>query len=180
MAEPVTKLAVKTEDKNPKPPAVLSGWEPLDTLRRQIDRVFESFHPGFWRAPAGRAAFDLEPLWRFEGSWGGVPVVDWVDKEQAYEITAELPGLDQKDVEVALSNGTLTIKGEKNEEKEEKKKDYYLSERRYGAFQRSFRVPEDVDADKVAATFAKGVLTVTLPKTPAAQKNEKKIAIKAA
>jgi HSP20 family protein len=74
----------------------------------------------------------------------------------------------------------LTIKGEKQEQKEEKKKDYFLSERRYGSFERSFRLPDGVDANKIAATIKKGVLTVTLPKTAEAQKPEKKIEVKAA
>ncbi len=71
----------------------------------------------------------------------------------------------------------MTIKGEKRDEKEEKKKDYYLSERRYGSFQRSFGVPDGVDADKITASFKNGVLTVILPKSAEAQKSEKKIAI---
>ena len=75
---------------------------------------------------------------------------------------------------------TLTIKGEKKDEREEKQKDYHLSERRYGSFQRSFGVPDGVDADKIEAHFKNGVLTVTLPKRPEAQKSEKKIAIKTA
>ena len=74
----------------------------------------------------------------------------------------------------------LTIKGEKNEVKEDKQKDYYQSERRYGSFQRSFQLPEGVDADKIDANFAKGVLTVKLPKTAEAKKAEKKITVKAA
>ena len=73
----------------------------------------------------------------------------------------------------------MTIKGEKRDEKEEKKKDYYLSERRYGSFQRTFRVPDGVDADKIDASFKKGVLTVTLPKSPAAKQSEKQISVKA-
>ena len=76
------------------------------------------------------------------------------------------------------SDDLLTIKGEKKEEKEEKKKDYYLSERRYGSFQRSFRVPDGVDASKIEAKFNNGVLTVTLPKTVEAQKKQKKIEVK--
>ncbi len=79
----------------------------------------------------------------------------------------------------SLANGALTIKGEKKEEKEEKGKDYYLSERRYGSFARSFAVPEGVDIDKIEATFSKGVLTIKMPKTAEAQKNEKKIEVKA-
>jgi len=81
---------------------------------------------------------------------------------------------------VKFSDGVLTIKGEKQEEKEEKKKDYYLNERNYGSFQRTFQVPDGVDSDKIEASFKKGVLTVTLPKSAEAQKSEKKIAVKAA
>jgi HSP20 family protein len=105
-------------------------------------------------------------------------VVDVVETEKEYQITAELPGLSEKDVEVVVADEILTIKGEKKEEKEEKAKNYYLSERRYGAFKRSFQLPSGVDADKIEAGFQNGVLTLTLPKTPEAQKSEKKIAIK--
>ena len=121
---------------------------------------------GSWRSPFGRSVFDVEPFRRGEIGWGKAPAVDIVDKEKAYEITAELPGMDESNIDVKFSDGTLTIKGEKREEKEEKKKDYYLSERRYGSFQRSFSVPDGVDADKIEASFKNGVLTVTLPKTP--------------
>jgi HSP20 family protein len=79
-----------------------------------------------------------------------------------------------------VTDGYLTIKGEKQEEKEEKKKDYYLHERHFGSFERSFDVPESVDLSKIEATFKKGVLTVTLPKKVEAQKPEKKIEVKAA
>ena len=78
-----------------------------------------------------------------------------------------------------LANGVLTIRGEKRDEKEEKNKDYYVRERSFGSFERSFQVPEDVDADKIGASFKKGVLTVTLPKSGEAQKAEKKIEVKA-
>ena len=106
--------------------------------------------------------------------------MDLVEKEKEYEISAELPGIDEKNVEIKVANHMLTIKGEKTEEKEEKKKDYYLSERRFGSFQRSFALPEGVDADKIEANFVKGVFTVKLPKTAEAQKAEKKITVKAA
>ena len=111
-------------------------------------------------------------------TWGKAPAVDIADNAKAYEITAELPGMDEKNVEVKFSDGTLIIRGEKKDEKEEKNKDYHLSERRYGAFQRSFSVPDGVDAEKIEAAFKNGILTVTLPKTPEAQKKEKKIEIK--
>jgi HSP20 family protein len=80
---------------------------------------------------------------------------------------------------VKVADGTLTIKGEKQAEKEEKKKDYYLQERSFGAFERSFGLPEGVDADEIEANFKKAVLTVTLPKKPEAQKPAKKIEVKA-
>jgi HSP20 family molecular chaperone IbpA len=124
------------------------------------------------------AAQSVRPRAVLARSWGKIPAVDIADTEKAYEITAELPGMDEKNVEVKFSNGVLTIKGEKKEEKEEKNKDYHLSERRYGSFQRSFTVPEGVDAEKIDATFKDGLLTVSLPKTPEAQKKEKQIAIK--
>jgi HSP20 family protein len=88
--------------------------------------------------------------------------------------------MDEKNIEVKLADGGLTIKGEKQEEKEEKKKDYYLSERHFGSFERSFRLPDGVDTNKIEATFKQGVLRVTLPKTPEAQRADKKITVTAA
>jgi len=177
MAEAATKLAVKTEEKKSDRPA---EWHPFESLRREVDRLFDDFQVGSWRLPFARTAFDVEPFWRGEFSWGKAPAVDIVDKEKAYEITAELPGLDDSNIDVRFADGTLTIKGEKKDEKEERKKDYYLSERRYGSFQRSFGVPGGVETDKIEANFKNGVLTVTLPKTAEAQKSEKKITIKKA
>jgi len=96
------------------------------------------------------------------------------------ELTAELPGVDEKDVQVTLEDNILTIKGEKRTEREEKKGGYHLAERSYGAFQRAFEVPASVAADKVDATFAKGVLKVTLPKSEAGQSKARRIDVKAA
>jgi len=108
-----------------------------------------------------------------------VPAVDATEDEHAYRITAEIPGMTEKDVEVKLSDGMITIAGEKREEKEQKDKNYPVSERRYGSFQRSFALPDTVDRDKIDARFAKGVLTLTLPKKPEAVKQQKKIEVKA-
>lgn len=177
MAEAATKLPVNTQEKKADRPA---EWRPFESLRREVDRLFEDFQVGSWRSPFGRTVFDVQPFWRGELSWGKAPAVDVVDKEKSYEITAELPGMDESNIDVKFSDGTLTITGEKKDEKEEKKKDYYLSERRYGSFQRSFGVPAGVNADKIEANFKNGVLTVTLPKTAEAQTSEKKIAIKKA
>ena len=181
MAEAATKLEVKTEDKRPEEKGVRAVEpRPFASLRREIDRLFDDFEWGSWRSPFRRALFDVEPFLRGEVTWGKVPAIDVAETATTYEVTAELPGLDEKNIEVKFSDGTLTIRGEKKEEKEEKKKDYYLSERHYGSFQRSFSVPEDVDAEKIEATFKNGVLAVTLPKTGEAQKNVKKIEVKKA
>ena len=104
--------------------------------------------------------------------------LDFVETEKGYELTADLPGLDQKDVEVKIAGGVLTVKAEKEEEKEETKKDFHLRERRFGSFERALRMPEGVDTDKIEAHFKKGVLTVMLPKTAEAQKPVKKIEVK--
>jgi HSP20 family protein len=180
MPETASKSAIKTDDaaSRPKTPAPQAS-RPLESLRREVDRLFEDFGSSFWRAPL-RSTLDVEPFWRRDWSLATTPAVDIVEKDNAFEITADLPGMDEKNIEVNVTNGTLTIKGEKKDEKEEKKKDYFLQERYVGSFQRSFRVPDGVDADKIDARFTKGVLTVTLPKTAEAQKPVKKIAIKAA
>jgi len=175
MAEP-TKLPVKTE----KAAAAPATWTPFQSLRREIDRLFDDFDGGFFRSPLRHSAFDVAPFWRREVKWPAMPAVDVSDTEKAYEITADLPGMDEKNIEVKVSDGVLTIKGERQEEKQEKKKDYYLHEREYGSFERSFQVPDGVDTDKIEAGFKKGVLTVTLPKKPEAQKAAKKIDVKAA
>ncbi len=175
MAEP-TKMPVNVEKAKTTRPA---EWHPFADLRRQIDRLFDDFQWGSWPT-FGRTVFDAEPSWRGELSFGKAPAVDVAERDNGYEVTAELPGMDVNNVEVKYADGVLTIKGEKKEEKEEKKKDYYMSERRFGSFQRTFRLPDGIDADKIAADFKNGVLTVTLPKSAEAQKSEKKITIKAA
>jgi HSP20 family protein len=108
------------------------------------------------------------------------PAVDVAEKDKAYEVTVELPGMDEKSIEVKLIDDFLSIKGEKQEEKEEKKKDYHLRERYFGSFERRFAVPEGVDRDKIEASFKKGVVTIVLPKKPDAIKPAKKIEVKAA
>ena len=181
MAEAARKLEVKTGEKKPEEKsAPSSAPRPFASLRREIDRLFDDFEWGSWRSPFRRALFDVEPFLRGEVTWGKMPAIDVVETATTYEVTAELPGFDEKNIEVKFSDGTLTIRGEKKEEKDEKKKDYYVSERHYGSFQRSFSVPEGVDAEKIEATFKNGVLTVTLPKTTEAQKKVKKIEVKKA
>ena len=171
-----TKLPVKNEERKAQG---LAPWRPFESLRQEIDRLFEDFDGGMWRSRFARPMFNLQPPWARESMWA-MPAVDVAESDKGYEITAELPGMDEKNIEVKFADGILTIKGEKKDEKEEKKKDYYLSERSYGSFQRSFRVPDGVDTDKIEASFKKGVLTVALPKSAEAQKTAKKIDVKAA
>ncbi|HME83089.1 MAG TPA: Hsp20/alpha crystallin family protein [Roseiarcus sp.] len=175
MAE--TKVPVTIESKPAASSAAMQAWRPFESLRHEIDRVFEDFTMNPFRSPFRRPAFDIEPFWQ-AGSWIAAPAVDLVEKEKAFELTAELPGLDEKNVEVKVANGVLTIKGEKQEDKEEKNKDFHMRERRFGSFERALRIPDTVDADKIEASFKKGILTVTLPKTAEAQKPVKKIEVK--
>ena len=107
-----------------------------------------------------------------------VPELDVRENTNAITIEAELPGVEEKDVTVTLANGVLTIKGEKKQEKEEKSESYHLTERSFGSFQRSLRLPDTVDDAKVEAHFDKGVLKVTAGKKPEAVKAERRIEIK--
>ncbi|MBR0785324.1 Hsp20/alpha crystallin family protein [Bradyrhizobium iriomotense] len=171
-----TKLPV-TKKAN-EPAFASEAWRPFETLRKEVDRLFEDFGgDDFWRRPfRSLAGFERNLAQKLAST----PAVDVAESDKAYEITAELPGMDEKDIEVNVANDGLTIKGEKRVEKEEQQKDYYVSERRYGSFERYFRLPEDVEADKIEASFKNGVLKVTLPKTAEAQKPAKKIEVKAA
>jgi HSP20 family protein len=173
MAEAATKLPTKADTKEPV------AWQPLESLRQEMERMFEDFRADLAGSPFRRGRLSLEPFFKREWGRGLSPAVDIVDKDNVYEVTAELPGMSEKDIEVKVAGGMLTIKGEKSEEKEEKKKDVYVSERRYGSFRRSFAVPEDVDADKLEASVKNGVLTVTMPKSAEAKKKERKIAVTA-
>jgi len=140
-------------------------WEPFASLRRDMERLFEDFSRDVgWRPPAiaGTAV---------------APRIDVSETDSEIKIEAEMPGVDEKNVEVVLSNGRLTIKGEKKQEKEEKKKDYHVVERSYGSFARSIGLPFEADPGQVKASFAKGVLTVTVPKPPEVKAKEKKIPI---
>jgi len=105
------------------------------------------------------------------------PHVDAASTKEAYEINMELPGVTEKDIEITIQENALIVKGEKTEEKEDKGKTYYFSERSYGAFRRTFRLPDDVDAEKVSADFAGGVLTIKVPKVTPKIEPEKRVKI---
>ncbi|MGC2413064.1 MAG: Hsp20/alpha crystallin family protein [Stellaceae bacterium] len=143
------------------------------SFRDEMERVFDRFG-GAFAMPSLHRMFDFEPMRRIERTFTPtVPVIDVAENGKAYRITAELPGMDAKNVDVSVSGDVLTIKGEKHQEKEEKEEDYYLSERSFGSFQRSFSLPAGIDRDKISSELKKGVLTITLPKTAEAQKQVK-------
>ncbi len=175
MPKAEAKVPVTVETK-PLPMA-MQAWRPFEGLRREMDRLLLDFSLNPFRLPLRRPVFDIEPFWQPE-SWMTVPAVDFVETEKDYELTVDLPGLDEKEVEVKIAGGVLKVKAEKEEEKEETKKDFHLRERRFGSFERALRMPEVVDTDKIEAHFKKGVLTVMLPKTAEAQKPVKKIEVK--
>ena len=161
------------------PSAETTVPEVWGSFRSEMDRLFDRFAGGFG-FPSLRRMFDIEP-WRPISTFRfAAPAIDMSEDDKAYKISAELPGLDAKDVEVSISGNTLVLKGEKRQEKEEKEKNYYFSERAYGSFQRAFELPASIDRDKLSADFGKGVLTITLPKTPEAHKQQKKIDVKSA
>lgn len=176
----VAKVPVKRAEQGMREPAALPMWRPFDDLRREVDRLFTDFDQGL-SPMTRRPLFGFDDLWRRRGGASALlatPAVDVVEKDDAYVVSAELPGMDNKDIEVEVANDRLTLRGEKQEAREEKKGGYHLQERRYGSFERSFRLPEGVDAAAIDAGFAKGVLTVTLPKTAEARKATRKIEVK--
>jgi HSP20 family protein len=149
-------------------------------FRSEMDRLFDRFS-GHLHLPSWRQMFKTDPALYDAGFFAfSTPAVDITEDDKAYRITAELPGLKEKHIDVTVSANTLTLKGEKHYGKDEKDKNHYMSERGYGSFQRSFTLPDGIDQDKIAAELSKGVLTITLPKTAEAQKSQKRIEVKAA
>lgn len=145
-----------------RPRLMRSPLRDLARMEREMAEMFDRFWPGWpWS--------DRERPW--------APAVDMIDQKDEIVLRADLPGVDEKDIDVTVRDSTLTIRGERKEEKEEKKEDYYYAERAYGAFSRSLEVPAGVEPDKIKATFKKGVLEVHLPK--AKETKGRKVDIKA-
>jgi HSP20 family protein len=143
---------------------------PLTTFQKELNHLFGRFFddvPGWW-TDTGTAQF-AETF---------TPRVNVSETEKEIQVTAELPGIDEKDVEVTLEDDTLRIKGEKKQEKEEKGKNYHRIEHSYGSFERVIPLPVEVLSDKVNASFKKGLLTVTMPKSEKALEKSKRIEIK--
>ena len=172
----MAKTALKPSGEEAKKAGLPAEWWPFESLRRDVDQLLENFGLRSWRAFPAHIG-DFAPFTAGAAGFGGMPAADMVDSDSTYVITAELPGIAESDIDVKYVDQTLTIRGEKKEVKENEEWNRHLSERRYGLFQRVFRVPNGIDTTKISATFKNGVLTVTLPKTPEALKSEKKIAI---
>lgn len=165
------------EVKKTPAPTAPDAWR---SFRTDMDRLFDRFASGFGLPSLGRM-FEGLPSSRLEPEFSvPSPAVDISEDESAYKLSAELPGMAETDIEVSVMDGTLTIKGEKKQETEKQDKNFYLSERSYGSFARSFLLPDEVDSERIGAAFAKGVLTVTLPKRPEAKVEPKKIEVKGA
>jgi HSP20 family protein len=143
---------------------------PLANLQKEINELFGNLWSGFGK--------DLFPEFSNKLEAGFFPRVNVSENENAVVVTAELPGVEDKDLDVSLDRSTLTIRGEKRTEEEHKEGSFYRAERSYGSFERSVPLPADVVTDKVEATFSKGVLTVTLPKSEEARKQVKRVKVK--
>jgi HSP20 family protein len=128
----------------------------MPSLRQEMDRLFDRF-------------FEAIPGGAMEATGDWMPKADISETKDAIVVRAEIPGVEQKDLQVRLQDELLTIKGEKHQEQEDRDERHHHIERSYGSFSRTMRLPSSVDAGKVTATFKEGVLTVTLPKTAAAK-----------
>lgn len=161
-------------------PAPVPSRDIWQSMREEMDEVFDRFS-GAFGMPSLRRMFDLPPATRLRSAFTmPAPAIDIMEDAAAYKLTAELPGMAEGDIQLELSGDMLTLTGEKKQESEHKDKNYTMSERAYGSFRRSFTLPDGVDRNKVEANFTKGVLTVTMPKLPAAAAETKKIEVKTA
>ena len=145
----------------------LIPWRPyseFDSFGKEMDRIWERFLGG---RPFKRS---------FREEW--LPSVDISETKNSIVFKAELPGMDPKDIDVSITGNVLILKGEKKQEQEEKDEHRHYVESYHGSFQRSFQLPAEVKTDKIDATFEKGVLKITLPKTEQAKKKEIQIKVK--
>ena len=135
-------------------------WREMPTIQNRINRMFDDpfFRFGRWTDD------DSTGMWN--------PAVDLFEKDDHFVIKAELPGVDKNDIKVDLKDRVLTVSGERNSDNEVKEENYYRRERSYGKFQRAFRLPADVDSDKIKAEFKDGVLQVEVPKPEQAKAKE--------
>ncbi len=140
---------------------------PIGSLQDQVNRLFDQFFDSWPMAPA-MPRYTYEPM-AFN------PKMDVREDEKCIALTADLPGMTDKDVEVLVAPGSLTIRGERKEESNRKESGYYVNERSFGQFERTFALPSGIDIDKAHANFKNGALTVTLPRTAEARKATRKL-----
>lgn len=143
----------------------IAPWRDLDLFSDRIRQLME---------PALGEGLFKTPMWAETEDW--IPAVELVEQDGEYLLTAELPGLGKDDVEISVDDSTLTLKGEKKSEVEEKKGRTHYRERRYGSFERSFTLPRNVDPTKIKADFENGLVKVHLPK--GAEAKARKIELK--
>jgi len=146
-----------------KPFRELTPFRDFERMRRDMDRLWDSF-------------FERRPT-KDEEAGEFLPALDLAEKDNELVVKCEVPGMDPKDIDISLSDGMLTIRGEKKQEREEKKTDYHLVERSYGTFTRSILLPKEVQGDKISASYKNGILKITLPKSEEAKKKEIKIKV---
>jgi len=164
------KALVPWKEKAPAPAPKHDFYDPLVTFRREVDRMFDDFFSGFG---GGRA---LGPA---SGAWSNVaPMMELAETDKEIVVTAELPGLEDKDFEVSVSGDVLTLKGEKRAEQEHRNGDTTYTERRFGAFSRSVRLPFEIGEENVDARYDKGVLTIRVPKPADLQRAARRIDVK--
>lgn len=148
------------------------GSNPIVAFQDEVNKLFSDFF--------GEVSL---PSWLRSGSsaaFAVTPAMDVTENDKEFKVTAELPGLEAKDVQITASEGYLTIKGEKKEEKKEEREGYFRQERSYGSFQRVIALPDTANFDKTEASFKNGVLTLAIAKKAGAQSKERKIEIKQA
>lgn len=148
--------------------ASTSNDHPFYSLQKEMNSLFDNFFRGFDVAPRGFAAQMA----------GFTPSVDVKENDKEFIIKAELPGVEEKDIDVTVMNDAVTIKGEKKEEKEDKDKNYYYMERSYGSFCRVIPLEAEIEAGKAEAKFKNGILDIKIPKNQNAKTKGTKISIK--
>lgn len=153
----------------------VSTFEPFQTLRKQVDDLFTNFTVSWPHFEMPKIEW---PMLAGEGKETEIAKFDLSENGNTVKVVADIPGVDEKDVEVLVRDGVLTIKGNKKTEREEEGEDFYVSERSFGSFSRAFRLPDGVDEEAVAANFDKGVLTVTLPKTSKSKTEGRRVPVK--
>lgn len=185
LSEKVSNLIPRRNRKSRLPVSVdrhsrypMEAWEqPFIELRKATDRLFEDFFRGFrGQLPVKWNPWELTPdIFGIDG-W---PRVDMSETDEEVKVTAELPGVEKDNIDISVTDDRITIRGQKEEKEEKRKRGYYQMERSFGSFQRSFMLPCEVESDQVDASFKDGVLSVTLPKSAAARERTKKIPVRA-